>query len=218
MSSRRGTIDQLTLWTYLLYLPESLCIWKSLAGFKPRFQIRWREKEKKNDLRVQGSEGVRDAASSAGNPPPPTPHRAEAIKLLFLLYLPAGRLSRSRNTGSVKFPRSHIKAPAPFIMTSEPSEVNEHEGRPERRMGSQPWRGDPSLLRAVEGGGGSLTERARGVEKDYIYHHAYVLPSKKAPAFYFLRPASHPDCWDGRDSHKGFGGIINTAWCWVSNA
>ncbi len=49
-------------------------------------------------------------------------------------------------------------------------------------------KGEPSLLRAVWGDG---KQRARGGEKDYIYHHAYVLPSKRL-ACHFLPLASPP--------------------------
>lgn len=48
--------------------------------------------------------------------------------------------------------------------------------------------GDSLLLRAMWG---DSKQRVSGGEKDYIYHHAYVLQSKRL-ACHFLPPASPP--------------------------
>lgn len=78
-----------------------------------------------------------------------------------------------------------------FIMTSEPSEVNKHEGRLKHCVASPLW--------GVGWGGGFRAVRACALESqtqameegegDYIYHRTYVLPSKW-PAGRFPPPSN----------------------------
>lgn len=83
-------------------------------------------------------------------------------------------------------------------------------------------RSAPPGLAALKGEGGCERRGARQAEgkgggKDYIYHRAYVLPSKKGPPppLSPSPPLLGPPA--SRDGDKGFGGVVNTARCRVSN-
>lgn len=117
----------------------------------------------------------------------------------------------------MKFSRSRSQVHVLFIMTSEPSEVNKHEGRLKHCVASPLWGvgvGGSVLFGPVQWNHKHrLWRRERGIT--FITVHMCFLQS--GPLAVFRPPAICLNYSDSWESHKGFGGTINTARCCVLN-